>query len=88
MTLPLKDIRRIEVELPEEAFAHHPGDAHQLARELRILWLLEQVRQRRIAFTKAAQLADLPLGAFLQRMGDLQITPFDYDDEELADELV
>lgn len=75
------------MDLPREAFAHHPWEPDRLATELRELWLLEQVRQRRLAFTKAAELASLPLPRFLERMRDLKITPFDLDPEELSEEL-
>jgi predicted HTH domain antitoxin len=79
--------RRVEVELPSEAFAHHPWEPDQLSQELRELWLLEQVRQRRLAFTKAAELSGVPLELFLDRMGAHRITPFDLDPDEVAREL-
>lgn len=78
---------RVEVELPTEAFAHHPWEPEALFRELRELWLPEHVRQRRLAFTKAAELAGVPLALFLERMKALGITPFDLDPEEVALEL-
>lgn len=71
--------RRVEVELPSEAFAHHPWDPGQLSHELRDPWLIEQVRQRRPAFTKAVELADVPLALFMDRMRTHRITPFDLD---------
>lgn len=78
---------RVEVELPSEAFAHHPWEPDQLSLELRELWLLEQVRQRRLAFTKAAELSGVPLALFLERMRTHRITPFDLDPDEVAEEL-
>lgn len=78
---------RVEVELPSEAFAHHPWQPDELSRELRELWLLDQVRQRRLAFTKAAELAGVPLAFFLERMRAQRITPFDLDPDEVALEL-
>lgn len=79
--------RRVEVELPEEAFEHHPGDPGRLAEEIRHLWLLEQVRQRRLGFGKAAELAGLPVARFLQLMAEHHVSVFDYDVEELEEEL-
>lgn len=79
--------RRVEVDLPEDAFAHHPWDPAALAREMRLLWLLEQVRQRRLGFGKAAELADVPLARFLESMAEHGITPFDYDPDEIDREL-
>jgi predicted HTH domain antitoxin len=86
-TMTATKTHRVEVELPSEAFAHHPWEPDQLSQELRNLWLLEQVRQRRLAFTKAAELACLPLALFLDRMKTHKITPFDLDPEEVDLEL-
>lgn len=79
--------RRVEVDLPAEAFSHHPWQPRQLAEELRLLWLLEQVRQRRLGFGKAAALAGTPVARFLELMRERNITPFDYDADELEQEL-
>ena len=79
--------RTVTVNLPEEVFQHRPWEPREIAREMRILWLLEEVRSRRLGFGKAAELAGLPLAQFLLLMGKHHITPFDYDDAELAREL-
>ena len=79
--------RRVEVQLPEEAFSHHPWEPNRLADEMRSLWLLDQVRQRRLGFGKAAELSGLPLARFLELMSEHHITPFDYDPEDLEREL-
>lgn len=54
---------------------------------MRLLWLLEEVRSRRLGFGKAAELAGIPKAVFLRLMGEHHITPFDYDDSELEREL-
>lgn len=79
--------RRLEIELPSEAFVNHPWNPRHLAEEIKLLWFLELVRQRRLGFGKAAELAGVPLAHFLERMGEHQITPFDYDPDELEREL-
>jgi predicted HTH domain antitoxin len=79
--------RTVRVELPEEAFQTHPWDPERIADELRLLWLLEQVRERRLGSGKAAELAGLPLAKFLQIMGQHRISVFDYDPAELDEEL-
>jgi predicted HTH domain antitoxin len=86
MTGALK-LHRVEVDLPSEAFSHTPWEPQQLAQELRTLWFLEQVRQRRLGFSKAAELSRIPLARFLELMGEHQLTPFDYDPEEIEQEL-
>ena len=54
---------------------------------MQLLWILEEVRSRRLGFGKAAELSGLPLAQFLLLMGKHQISPFDYDEDELAREL-
>jgi predicted HTH domain antitoxin len=79
--------RAVTVELPEEAFHRRAWDPQEIAEELRLLWLLEEVRSRRVGFGKAAELAGIPQARFLRLMGKHGITPFDYDESELAQEL-
>jgi predicted HTH domain antitoxin len=79
--------RTVQVEIPEEAFQHRTWEPREIAREMRVLWLLEEVRARRLGYGKAAELADMPVADFLRLMGTHQITPFDYDPDELAREL-
>lgn len=85
--MPSLNKRRLQIELPAEAFSHHPWNPQQLARDMSLLWYLEQVRQRRLSFSKAAELAELPIARFLELMKEHQITPFDYDLEEIEQEL-
>jgi predicted HTH domain antitoxin len=40
-----------------------------------------------LGFGKAAELSGIPTTEFLRLMGRHQITPFDYDDDELAREI-
>lgn len=79
--------RTVEVELPDEAFRHRTWHPQEVAREMQLLWILEEVRSRRLGFGKAAELSGLPVAQFLLLMGKHQISPFDYDEDELAREL-
>jgi len=79
--------RSITVDLPDEAFQHRSWNPDEVADEMRLLWLLEEVRSRRLGFGKAAELAGLPIAQFLLLMGKQHITPFDYDEAELEREL-
>jgi predicted HTH domain antitoxin len=79
--------RTVQVELPGEAFQHRTWKPSEVAQEMRLLWLLEEVRARRLGFGKAAELATIPVAQFLRMMGKHQISPFDYDEEELIREL-
>ncbi len=80
-------IRTVEVDLPDEVFLHRPWKPVEIADEMRLLWLLEEVRSRRLGFGRAAELAGIPTARFLLLMGEHHITPFDYDAEELAKEI-
>jgi predicted HTH domain antitoxin len=79
--------RVVTVDLPEEAFQHRTWSPQEVAEEMRRLWLLEEVRSRRLGFGKAAELAGVPVATFLRLMGEHHITVFDYDDSELDREL-
>ena len=79
--------RVVTVDLPEEAFQHRPWSAQEVSQEMRQLWLLEEVRSRRLGFGKAAELAGIPVASFLRLMGEHHIDAFDYDDAELEREL-
>ena len=79
--------RTLEVELPSEAFRAVPRDPPTLARELRVLFLVDLVRQRRLAYGKAAELAGMPISSFLREMGRHGVSAFDYDDDELSREV-
>ena len=80
-------MRTVAVELPAEAFEHERWDPSTVAREMRALWLVEQVRRRHLGFGRAAELAGMPIARFLELMAEHQVTPFDYDPEELEQEL-
>lgn len=79
--------RTVQVALPDEAFLAHPWQPEALARELRTLWLIERVRDRRLGFGKAAELAGLPQADSIRLLGERGVTIFDLDDGELAEEL-
>ena len=77
----------VQVDLPADAFAHHPWVPAEIAREMRALWLIEQVRERRMGYGKAAELAGIPKAQFVVLMGKHRVSPFDYDPVEIEEEL-
>ena len=77
----------VEVQLPAEGFRHHPWSAAEVASDLRLLWLVDQVRQRRIGYAKGAELAGVPQAAFVRVLGIHHVSPFDLDDAELEREI-
>ena len=58
-----------------------------IASEMRTLWIIEQVRQRRLGSGKAAELAGMPLARFLRELGAHGVPVFDLDPGELSAEL-
>ena len=58
-----------------------------MASDLRLLWLIDQVRQRQLGYAKAAALANMPQAAFVKAMGTHHVSPFDFDDVELDREI-
>ena len=52
-----------------------------------LLWLVDQVRQRRLGYAKAAELGGMAQAAFVQVLGAHHISPFDLDDDELLREI-
>lgn len=78
----------VEVELPAEAFRHHPWSATEVSANLRLLWFVEQVRQRRMGYAKAAELAGMPQAEFVRVLGAHRISPFDLDEDELEREIL
>ena len=62
-------------------------DVRALGRELRLLWIIEEVRQHRLGVGKGAELAGEPRAAFMHMLGDHGVPVIDYTVEELDREL-
>ena len=77
----------VEVELPAEAFRHQTWSPAEVSSDLRVLWLVEQVRQRRLGYAKAAEFAGMAQAAFVKILGAHHISPFDLDEEEIDREI-
>jgi len=73
----------ITVTLPAE-LATEP---ERIAHEMRALWLVERVRERRLGPGKAAELAQMPRGDFERLMGRHGVPAFDFEPGELDREL-
>ncbi len=62
-------------------------DVRALARELRLLWIIEEVRQHRLGVGKGAELADVPRAAFMRVLGEHGVPVIDYSADDLEREL-
>jgi predicted HTH domain antitoxin len=69
MSQTSSEARTFEVNLPNEAFQLRRLEPQEVAQEMRLLWLLEEVRSRRLDFGKAADLAGISRAEFLGLMG-------------------
>jgi predicted HTH domain antitoxin len=77
----------VSVELPLSADDGVPPDPTVVGDELRLLWIIEQVRLQRIGVGKGAELAGLPRAAFMQALGAHGVPVIDYAPSDLQREL-
>jgi predicted HTH domain antitoxin len=70
--------------VPAEAGAPDPAIVKA---DLRRLWIIEQVRLKRIGVGKGAELAGMPRAAFMQALGAHGVPAIEYDPSDLQDEL-
>ena len=85
MSAPARTLT-VKVDLPWVAAGEAPTlDA--VSEELRLLWIIEQVRQRRIGVGKGAELAGKPRAAFMQALGAHGVPVIDYSPADLEREL-
>ncbi|MGA7120598.1 MAG: UPF0175 family protein [Polyangiaceae bacterium] len=76
----------VSVELPVASGAVAP-DSQVVSQELRRLWIIEQVRAKRIGVGKAAELSGMPRAAFMQALGAHGVPVIDYAPADLQAEL-
>lgn len=79
-----KHLRSIPVELDQSALDGLGRDEQAVAREMRALWLADQVREGRMGFTRAAALADMHVGDFLLLLGRLRVPVLELEEEDLV----
>jgi predicted HTH domain antitoxin len=74
----------VTIDLPSDA-GSEPIEA--LARRLRLLWVLDEVRQGRMTRMRAAQVVGIGIDAFLQEAAAHGVDAIDYDLEDFRKEL-
>ncbi len=77
--------RTINVTLPVPSDGQKSDES--IGAELRLLWLVEQVRVHRLGVGKAAELAELPRAEFMQLLGAHGVPVIDYPVEDFEREL-
>ena len=74
----------VTLDLPPDADGDSPDE---LARRLRLLWALDEVRQGRMTRVRAAHLVGLSLDDFLRQASNHGLDAIDYDVEDFRTEL-
>ena len=74
----------VTLDLPRDAEGE---SAEELARRLRLLWVLDEVRGGRMTRIRAAHLVGLGLDEFLRRESNHGLDALDYDLEHFRSEL-
>lgn len=76
----------LRFQLSEGALAAVRSDPEAFVREMRIVAAAKWYELRRVSQERAAEIAGLSRAEFLDALGALGVTPFQYDAEEIAAE--
>ena len=78
----------VQVDLPAALTADDIGFRGNLAEDLRLLWIIDQVRRHRISAGRGAELAAIGKLDFLRLLGKHGVPAIDLTSEELDQELL
>jgi predicted HTH domain antitoxin len=77
----------VRLEIPWQVASGTPPDVARRSQELRVLWIVDQVRRHSLGIGKGAELAALPRAAFMQLLGEHGVPSIDYPIEDFEDEI-
>ncbi|MEW6210654.1 MAG: UPF0175 family protein [Acidobacteriota bacterium] len=80
-------MQTIKMELPETAFAALGKSPDEFAREMRIAAAVKWYEVGELSQGKAAEIAGLSRAEFIRALSRFKVSVFQYDAEELAEEL-
>lgn len=74
------------IEMPEEALAALRKDPDAFAKELRLAAAVKWYEMRLVSQGRAAEIAGVSRSAFLVALGRFDVSPFQYDADEIVEE--
>lgn len=81
------DTVTVSVELPREAFSALRQDPQNFVREMRLAAAVKWYEVRLVSQSKAAEIAGVSRAEFLNGLSRLGVSPFQYDAEEILQEI-
>ena len=79
--------KQVMLELPESVFSTLRETPEGFVREMRLAAAVKWYELQRVSQSKAAELAGLSRGEFLEALGRYEVSPFQQSPEDLAEEL-
>jgi predicted HTH domain antitoxin len=77
----------LQMELPESIFAVLHQDKQELVNMVKLCAAVKLYELRRLSQEKASELAGMTRGEFLLALKDFEVTPYQYDSQEILAEV-
>ncbi len=86
--LPLTDTVQVSLELPRGLFAALRQDPPNFIRQMRLAAAAKWYEIGLLSQAKAAEVAGVSRGEFLTSLGQFRVSPFQYDADEIVQEVI